>query len=188
MASAAPAVVAHSGTPVAAGLAASRSPSVSLFVSGLSFPCGLAFDSAGNLYVANGSVAGTVDKVTPAGAMSVFASGLSGAEGLAFDAEGNLYVSDGGIAGTICKVTPAGAVSTFVTSGLEAPAGLAFDAAGNLYVANSDLNTVCKVTPTGAVSTFVSSGICGPRPWPSIPPATSTWPTRAAQARARSPR
>jgi hypothetical protein len=42
---------------------------------GLSGPRGLAFDSAGNLYVAN-SLAGSILKFTPDGTSSVFASGL----------------------------------------------------------------------------------------------------------------
>ena len=129
-------------------------PTVSTFASsGLGSPAGLAFDAAGNLYVAD--VRGTtVSKVTPAGAVSTFASGINGPDGLAFDAAGNLYV--GIVNGTaVDKVTPAGVVSAFA-SGLNAPDGLAFDTAGNLYVANEYTNTVSKVTPAGVVSTFAS--------------------------------
>ena len=47
---------------------------VSTFVSsGLSDPVGLAFDAAGNLYVANDGN-NTISKVTPAGAVSTFVS------------------------------------------------------------------------------------------------------------------
>ena len=47
---------------------------VSTFVSsGLDQPDGLAFDAAGNLYVANDSN-NTISKVTPAGAVSTFVS------------------------------------------------------------------------------------------------------------------
>ena len=80
-------------------------------------PMGLAFDAAGNLYVANHGN-NTISKVTPAGAVSTFvSSGLDCPDGLAFDAAGNLYVANNGN-NTISKVTPAGAVSTFVSSGL----------------------------------------------------------------------
>jgi sugar lactone lactonase YvrE len=137
-------------------------PTVTTFVSnGLSEPEGLAFDTAGNLYVANYN-SNTISELTPAGAASTFvSSGLNGPAGLAFDAAGNLYVANWGNS-TISKVTPAGAVSTFVSSGLYQPWGLAFDAAGNLYVANCYGDTIFKVTPAGAVSTFVSSGLAWP--------------------------
>ena len=131
---------------------------VSTFASGFSDPNALAFDAAGNLYVANGDNSdSTVDKVTPAGVVSTFASGFDNPDALAFDA-GNLYVANY-FGNTVSKVTPAGVVSTFA-SGLSGPDGLAFDAAGNLYVANYSANsieTVNKVTPAGVVSTFVSN-------------------------------
>jgi len=128
---------------------------VSTFASGFNNPAGLAFDAAGNLYVAN-AAGGTISKVTPTGAVSTFvASGLSSPRGLAFDASGDLYVLNGG-SNTVSKVTPGGEVSTFVASGLNFPRGLAFDAAGNLYVANGNIGTISKVTSAGAVSTFAS--------------------------------
>ena len=70
---------------------------VSTFVSsGLDDPDGLAFDAAGNLYVANDGN-NTISKVTPAGAVSTFvSSGLDDPDGLAFDAAGNLYVANDG--------------------------------------------------------------------------------------------
>ena len=49
---------------------------------GLSGPQGLAFDSAGNLYVAN-SLNGTIEKFAPNGTGSVFASGLNSPSSIA---------------------------------------------------------------------------------------------------------
>ena len=49
----------------------------STFASGFNNPYGLAFDSAGNLYVAD-SENNTVDEVTPSGVVSTFASGFNG--------------------------------------------------------------------------------------------------------------
>jgi len=130
---------------------------VSTFLSGNSTPnnpidsSGLAFDTAGNLYIANWRI-GTVSEVTPAGIVSTFSSAFNSPTALAFDAAGNLYVADS--SGAVSKVTPAGVVSTFASAGLSKPDGLAFDAAGNLFVANAGNGTLSEVTPAGAVSTF----------------------------------
>ncbi len=124
---------------------------VSTFATGFNNPEGLAFDAAGNLYVANFGD-NTVNKVTPAGAVSTFTDVIQ-PWGLAFDAAGNLYVSSD--SGTVSKVTPAG-VDTIFASGIIEASGLAFDGAGNLYVAAPFTRAVDVVTPTGAVSTFAS--------------------------------
>ena len=129
---------------------------VSTFASGFRGPEGLAFDAAGNLYVAN-YYGFTVSQVTPAGVVSTFASGLSnGPVALAFDASGNLYAASDNSGSTINKVTPAGVVSMFVNSGINSPDGLAIDTAGNLFVANYYGNTLSRVTPAGVVSVFAS--------------------------------
>jgi len=147
-------VNASSGTfSIPVTLTGTVQPTAGPFASGFSTAQGLAFDAAGNLYVAN-STADTVSRVTPAGVVTTFASGLSFPIGLAFDAAGNLYVSNG-TAGTVSRVTPAGAVTPFA-SGFSNPNGVAFDATGNLYVANATGGTVSRVTPVGAVTTFAS--------------------------------
>lgn len=136
-----------------------RAQTVSTFASGLTTPCWLAFDPAGNLYVADYTA--SVYKITPAGGISAFASGFTSSSGLAFDAAGNLYVADRGPGrNTVSKVTPSGVVSLFA-SGFSNPAGLAFDPAGNLYVANFGSGTVSQVTSGGVVSTF-ASGVSNP--------------------------
>ena len=150
------------------GSANGIAPTVSTFVSsGLDAAEGLAFDSAGNLYVANFGN-NTIRKVTPAGVVSTFVDntqGLVGPDGLAFDSAGNLYVANEGI-NTISKVTPAGAVSTFISTGLNDPTGLAFDSAGNLYVSNTGLGsgtTVSEFNSSGAsVNPTFASGLNGP--------------------------
>ena len=83
---------------------------------------GLAFDSAGNLFVAQKS--GIIIKITPGGAQSTFASGLYETAGLAFDSAGNLFVAEYD-SGNILEFTPDGVQSTFA-SGLNSPIGLAF--------------------------------------------------------------
>lgn len=126
----------------------------STFASGFNNPFGLAFDRAGNLFVAN-LYGNSISEITPGGATSIFASGLNNPTDLAFDSAGNLFVSDWGT-GNIYKFTPGGARSTFASLSSK-PEGLAFDSAGNLYVANQQgviYDTITKITPLGVQSTF----------------------------------
>ena len=117
--------------------------------SGLSFPYGLAFDSAGNLYAAIDTPTNTIEMFTPGGAGSVFVStGVTRPSGLAFDPAGNLYMSSYA-ANTITKYTPGGVGSVFASTGLSGPAGIAFDSAGNLFVANFDNSTIRQFSSTG---------------------------------------
>lgn len=120
-------------------------------------PEGIAFDSQGNLYLAEDGTQ-IVLKIAPNGSMSTFASGVGGPDGLAFDQQGNLFASDAAT-GAIDKITPGGSVSTFVSPlALDARAsfGLAFDANGNLYDAATQNNCILKITPSGSVSTFAT--------------------------------
>ena len=108
---------------------------------GLVSPAGLAFDTAGNLFAANGN--NTIEKFTPGGVGTVFASsGLSGPVGLAFDSAGILYAGNygGNAFQTIEKFTPSGTASLFTNNVGNRPQGLAFDNAGNLWVAAPGLN------------------------------------------------
>ena len=75
-------------------------------------PAGLAFDSDGRLYVADGGD-GEVHVLTPNAAnppaATVFATGVPGANGLAFDHRGDLWVSDGTTSqGRVWRVAPNG--------------------------------------------------------------------------------
>jgi sugar lactone lactonase YvrE len=135
-----------------------RAQTVSTFASGFIYPNGLAFDTAGNLYVTN-CLDFTVSMVTPGGAVSTFASGIYHPAGLAFDTSGNLYVASRS-SGTVSKITPGGVTSTFA-SGFSNPYGLAFDTSGNLFVVDYTANTVSEITPGGVVSIF-ASGFSGP--------------------------
>jgi len=78
---------------------------------------GLAFDTAGNLFVADFAKR-SVFKYTPDGTKSTFVAGLKGPIGLCFDSKGNLFVSDEAATtfkGSILKFTPEGKRSTFAT-------------------------------------------------------------------------
>jgi len=134
---------------------------------------GLAFDSAGNLYAADGG-AQTIYKFAPNGARTVFARPSAfdpGAYpvGLAFDSSGNLFVStecfcDPG-SDTILKFT-AGVPSTFAT-GLTFPRGLAFDSSGNLFVAEASVEfqtgDILKFPAGGGEPTVFASGFGRPQ-------------------------
>lgn len=122
----------------------------------LNDPNGLAFDSAGNLYVANnGSSLVSVFNSSGASVASLGAGNLERPNGVAFDAAGNLYVAnaDGepGLSNTIKKFTTAGTLLATATNVIN-PNGLAFNSAGSLYAANTD--------PTANnVSIFNASGV-----------------------------
>jgi len=114
---------------------------------------GLAFDPAGNLFLASGH---SVFKYALDGTKSTFATGLKYPLGLSFDGKGNLFVSDGAVTDakdSILKFTPDGKRSTFAT-GISS-VGMAFDRSGNLFVSQGD--SIFKFTPKGVKSTFVIS-------------------------------
>ncbi len=145
-------------TTVIVNVANIAPPTLTTFVTeGLNSPTGMAFDSRGNLYVAN-YTANTISEISPAGVVTTFVNsnqGLKNPIAVAFDANGNLYVAN---TTSISKVTPGGVVSTFVNFNYGAdPWGLAIDASGNLYVSFYGDGFIAKVTPEGAQSIFVNS-------------------------------
>jgi DNA-binding beta-propeller fold protein YncE len=131
----------------------------SIFASGLT-PQGLAFNSAGDLFVANAPIIGAsnIKEITPGGVISTFATGLAYPQGLAFNSAGDLFVVDaGGSDSYIYKYTPGGARSTFAFVQGQGPAdGLAFNSAGDLFVSCPDSGTIFEYTPGGVQSTFAS--------------------------------
>jgi hypothetical protein len=96
-------------------------------------PSALAFDGAGNLYVASQN--NTIEKFNPSGVGTVFANTgpYSSPVSMAFDSEGNLFVGclgnvGGGVSGSVEEFNNSGVGSVFA-SGLEEPYGLAISAA-----------------------------------------------------------
>ena len=135
---------------------------------------GLAFDSAGNLYMSdynNGTVSvlsstgGTIFGQTVAtDTVTILVSGLDQPAGLAFDPAGNLYIdSESGLSvlpassGTIFDTPVTADVLTGLTGALgTAPSKsqfVAFDSAGNLYLTDHDAGTV-TVLPQASGTVF----------------------------------
>ncbi|HSM86799.1 MAG TPA: hypothetical protein VLT16_11630 [Candidatus Limnocylindrales bacterium] len=125
------------------------------FVSDLMNATGMAFDSAGQLYVSS-RYDGTVYKVAPNGSMTTYAEGMGVATGIAFDREGSLYVGDR--SGTIWRIAPDRQIFVFATLEPSVAAyHLAFSPSGTLYVTGpttSSFDAVYAVDPHGTVTTF----------------------------------
>jgi len=149
-------------------------------------PAGVAVDSAGNVYVADGPNH-TLRRITPAGVVTTLA-GLAGNSGSAdgtgsaarfsglfhmtVDSTDNIYGADAPN-NTIRKVTPAGVVSTLAglrgnpgsadgtgsAAQFSIPEGVAVDSGGNIYVADTPNQTIRKMTPQGVVTTL--AGLAG---------------------------
>lgn len=132
----------------------------STFASGLSYPYGIAFNSAGDLFVGdsadNAGETGNITEITPNGTASVFASGLD-PHGVAFNTAGDLFEEDYNT-GNLYEYTPKGVQSTFAT-GLSFPLSMAFNSSGYLFVGEgygSGNGYIEEITPTGTQSTFAS--------------------------------
>ncbi len=111
---------------------------LSIFASGVN-PIGLAFNSTGDLFEADGS--DHIYEFTPAGVQSTFASGLHGPYCLAFGSDGNLFV--GAVDDlAIYEFTPNGARSTFASGPKPfGPLALAVDNASDVFMANEILGS-----------------------------------------------
>ena len=152
----------------------------------LNLPWGLAFDSTGNLFIADNlnhrirELAGGVI-TTVAGNIVAGYSGDGGPAtsasllfptAVAIDATGNVYFTDSGnhrvrafpVGGTISTVAGTGQAGSGGDGGpatsaqLHVPLGLAFDAAGRLYIGDG-ANSRVRLVMNGIISTAV--GVCG---------------------------
>src|SRR5579859_5522965 len=130
----------------------------STFASGMAASGALAFNSKGDLFVAD-LVGGAIYEFTPDGTRTTFASGLPEPTGLAFNSAGDLFVADQNN-GSIYELTPDGGLTTFA-SGLQSPDGLAFDSAGYLFVADWISTYIYEFTTNGTRTTFASEGVPG---------------------------
>ena len=132
---------------------------VSTFVSlGSDYPASIAFNSFGNLFFANWSIAdsngnGTIYEVTPGGAVSTFATSLTDSFGLAIDKSNNVYVGSGDI---VDKITPTGTKSLYATLPTSGLMGMAFESNGNLLVGSENSGDLYQITSGHVVSTYAT--------------------------------
>jgi uncharacterized protein (TIGR03437 family) len=153
-------------------------------------PYGVAFDQAGNLYIAD-TYNDLIRKVTASsGLISTIGGFMEGFGGdgapastasfdtptaVVFDAAGNLYIADT-LNNRVREVTTDGNIHTIAGDGnaadfgdggpatsasLNRPTGLALDGAGNLYIADSASHRIRKVTPDGTITTIAGNGNAG---------------------------
>ena len=157
----------------------------------LNLPAGIAFDAAGNLFIAD-EYNHRVRRMALDGTISTFAgNGMAGYSGdggpatmaqlnfpvsLAFDSAGNLYIADLSN-NRVRMVTPGGTISTFAGNGkagysgdggqaksasLNGPISLTFDPTGNLYMAeNGAGQRIRRISPAGIITTIAGQGFAG---------------------------
>ena len=174
------------GTGVA-GLSGDGGPAS---LAALNFPVGLAVDSFGTLFIADGAN-GRVRKVSPGGTISTIAGNgtfkysgdgrvatgatLNQPVDVATDRAGNVYIADSAN-NRIRKLSIDGTISTFAGNGirgfsgdggnavdasLNLPTGVAADSAGNIFIADKGNYRLRKVSPGGVITTIAGSGTQG---------------------------
>lgn len=129
-------ITTFAGTPGTAGYGGDGGGATGAF---LTAPAGLAFDSAGNLYIAD-SGNNVIRKVAAPTSSSSTNTITTYAGSFA---NGGKYLGDGGPASK---------------AGMSVPVAVAVDASGNLYIADSNNNVVRKVSTNLIISTLAGNG------------------------------
>ncbi|HTW66847.1 MAG TPA: IPT/TIG domain-containing protein [Bryobacteraceae bacterium] len=152
----------------------------------LSSPDGIAFDSSGNLYIADAAnerirkiSGGNISTVAGDGTagysgdtMAATSAELSGPSGVALDSSGNLYIADTGnhvirmvsTSGTITTIAGtntggyAGDGGAATSAELDLPASVAVDSSGNIYIADSGNNVIREISG-GNINTILGAGV-----------------------------
>ena len=128
-------------------------------LTGLDAPVALAFDSSGNLYVANNGT-NTVSVFAPnATTPTSTLTEPSSPQALAIDASGNIYVGNDT---TVSVFAPGSTTPTRTLTGLNSPSAMAFDSRGTLYVANFGQQTVAAPEGSGTTVSVFAPGSTTP--------------------------
>jgi len=153
----------------------------------LRWPQGIAFDAAGNLYIADVvrirkvTVTGNIQTVAGNGMRGFSGDGgiatsaqLSSAQGVAVDEAGNIYVADTGNA-RIRQITPDGRITSIAGNGvrgvngdggpateaqLDGPTRVKVGPSGGLYIVDSGAQRV-RVVTHGQIAAVARSGLDG---------------------------
>lgn len=151
-------------------------------------PYQIAFDSAGNMYIADSgdelireiNVAGVINTVAGNGSQGFGGDNgpatqamLDTPTGVAVDATGNIYVADSNnnrirevSGGTITTIAGTGAPgysgdgSAATAATLDSPSALVIDSSGNLYIADSNNECIRKIS-AGIITTVAGNGFEG---------------------------
>jgi uncharacterized protein (TIGR03437 family) len=164
----------------------------------LNEPNGIAFDNAGNMYIAD-TGNDVVRKVNSSGIISTVAgnnysaysgdggpaidASLSEPTSVAFDATGNMYIADSNN-DCIRIVTPDQNINTFAgqcsyplfqgdgglatQAKLNKPYSVAVDADGNVYISDTENQRIRVVTPDGIINTIAGNGTAGFNDGPAL--------------------
>ncbi len=162
----------------------------SVAVGNLGYPNGMAFDTFGNLYVADYSsiirrvdANGIITSVAGKSGVQGFSGDggaatnaiLGGPTGVAFDAFGNFFYADyincrirrvdtQGIITTVAgngSATYAGDGGAAINASLNEPSGVAFDPFGNLFIADFGNSRIRKVDANGIITTVAGKVTSG---------------------------
>lgn len=118
-----------------------------------SAPTGIAFDSSGNIWVANRDSNNVTELSSTGSTLNTFATGGTTTRGIAIDTSGNLWVTSGGT-NAVKELSSSGSVLGTFTVG-SSPRNLAIDASGNVWVCNNGTTTVTKLSSSGtSLGTF----------------------------------
>ena len=157
----------------------------------LSSPTGIAFDTIGNLFVADAgnnrirmiNSAGIISTIAGNGSLGGFsgdggqatAAKLNYPSNIAFDKAGNMYITDMSNY-RIRKVNTAGIITTIAGTGIQGysgdggnataaelnfPYSIAVDGLDNLFIADDGNNAIRKINPAGIINTIAGNGVRG---------------------------
>ena len=125
-------------------------------------PAALAFDSSGNLYVANSGANSVIEFAPGVSTPSVTLAGLDAPNALAFDSHGDLFVANYN-GNTVSEFAPGATTAMATLTGLGNPNALAFDSSGKLYVLNQGANTVSVFAADASTPSLTLAGLDQPQ-------------------------